>query len=294
MSDATTGSEKQLQEVEQNLAAISEGLSRSARTTKTVGLVLMAALLGYFVWGFSYINELFNPDKIVPLAGVMIQDNLPSLRQTLETSLTEQAPIWAEGLSTSAIEAAPSAREQLEDYAIEQTSASIEQVAEVGEKEFRAILKDNRSQFEVTFEQLADDQEYSEETLEVFRDAVNAQLGQDMQSQATEVLGTLIALHDKLDKLAAGETMNQEEATERHALMMIRHLQLREADESFEDRLKKRDAQFTPAEDPEADPAEDGGDETPSEESDSDTPADDSDAPAEDSDAPAEETEAGE
>lgn len=280
MSDSTTGSDNQLQEVEKNLAEISEGLTRSARTTKRVGLVLMALLLGYFVWGFAKINELFNPDQIVPLAGVMVEDNLPGLRQSLQTSLAEQAPVWAEGLSTSAIEAAPSAREQLEDYAMEQTAASIEQAAAVGEREFRAILRDNRTVFEETLEKLSDDEEYSEETLAIFRNAVNEQLGQDMQDQALEVLGTLIALREKLEKLAAGETMNREEATERHALMMIRHLQLREADESFEERIKRRDAQYRLDDEPDSDGEPEVGEAT-------DTPPADSDSDPKDA-APAE------
>jgi vacuolar-type H+-ATPase subunit H len=198
----------------------------------------------------SFINELFNPDRIVPLAGVMIEDELPGLRRTLQASLVEQAPVWAEGLSTTAVEAAPKVREQLEDHALSQTTASIQEVVAVGEKEFRSILRENRSSFEETIAKLADDEDYSEETLQIFMTAVNDQLGQDMQDQAQQVLGTLIALREKLEKLAAGETVNQEEATERHALMMIRHLELREADESFEERIKRRDASRVRATDP--------------------------------------------
>lgn len=286
MSDSTTGTDTQLQAIEKDLAGISEGLARSASTTKKVGLVLMGLMLAYFVWGYTFINELFNPDKIVPLAGVTLENHLPGLRQTLQTSLADQAPIWAEGLSTSAIEAAPSAREQLEDYALKETTSTVEKVVAVGEREFRTILRENRTSFEETITKLSSDEDYTDETLAIFQAAVNDQLGQDMQAQALEVLGTLISLREKLQKLAAGETMNKEEATERHALTMIRHLQLREADESFEERIKRRDAQLTRESDGEesgegTEPEEGDqpaleGDETP----DSDKPESDT-APAE-------------
>lgn len=238
MPEQTTNSsaESRLQSAEQQLSAISSKMSSSARITMVVGVVLLAAVMGYFIFGYREISVLFDPENLVALAGQMAEDGIPEVRQSVQDELVRSAPTWAETLSTQAIDAAPSARETLEDYALEQTEATVGHYASIGEGEFRKILRDNRAEFEQTIEQMAEDKDYTDETVQIFVDAINKELEQDMQEQSTQVLGTVIALNEKVQKLAIGNDLTKEERLERQILMIARYLQLREADESFDER----------------------------------------------------------
>ena len=234
----TSSNEAKLQSVENDLSRISRGMTRSARITSVVGLILMALMLGYFVFGFNEISDLTEPENLVALAGEVVDGSLPEIREAVQEEVTNSAPDWAQAISDQAIGAAPTIREALEDYVLDQTQVVIEDGVDVGDTEFRKILRDNRTAFEETIDQLADDQEYSEETLEIFLDAINKELGRDMEDQAEEVLGTLIALNEKLQKLSSNDSLNKEEALERQTLMVIRRLQLQEADAQFAARKK--------------------------------------------------------
>lgn len=272
-----------LQAVEKDLAKISNGMSRSAKLTMVVGIVLMALLLGYFIFGFNEIKDLTKPENLVALAGEVVDSSIPEILGSVEETVTNSAPDWAAAVSDQAIGAAPTVRESLEEYILDQTEGVIDQTAGIGEKQFRQILRDNRTSFEETIDQLADDQDYSDETLKIFMDAVNKELGQDMQSQAQDVLGTLIALNEKLQKLSNNESLNKEEALERQTLMVIRRLQLQEADAQFEARKKAEEeaAVAARAEAAATDGAEDGegeSEDAPEESSDEDSS---NDAPAE-------------
>jgi len=75
--------------------------------------------------------------------------------------------------------------------------------------------------------------------MQIFLEAVNKELGRDMEDQAEEVLGTLIALNEKLQKLSSNTSLNKEEALERQTLMVIRRLQLQEQDAQILEAKKK-------------------------------------------------------
>jgi len=106
-------------------------------------------------------------------------------------------------------------------------------------------------------------------------------MGRDMEDQAEEVLGTLIALNEKLQKLSSNDALNKEEALERQTLMVIRRLQIQEQDSQILARRKAEEdaaaaarAEAAKAELESADP-----DAAPEEGEEAEKPADD--APAE-------------
>lgn len=243
--------EQQLQNLEKSLARTSGRLARGAIVTRVVGIALLCLVCGYFVYGYTEIKTLIDPNFIVPMAGNMLDDAVPQLRKSLHETVAASAPVWAESLSTAAIQAAPTAREGLENYVLEQTSGVLDDAVKIGEEHLRQALQENRAEMEQALKQLAKDEQYSEETLKIFVEALNKELGRDMQEQAHEVLGTLIGLKEKLQHLAGGKSLSRDEILERHTLMTVRHLQLREADAEFAERVKKRDQLYAEAEEKE-------------------------------------------
>jgi len=275
-----------LRAVERELSKISSSMARGAKMTAFIGMILMSAMLGYFTFGFGEIEDLTKPENLVALAGEVVNSSLPEIRESVEKTVNDSAPDWAQAISDQAIGATPTIRESLEDHILSQTEGVISNGVNLGEAEFRKILRENKSSFEDTLDDLAEGEEFSEETMQIFLEAVNKELGRDMEDQAEEVLGTLIALNEKLQKLSSNTSLNKEEALERQTLMVIRRLQLQEQDaQILEAKKKAAEAAATAraeaakaeleSEDPDAAPAEGEEAEKPADEK----PADD--APAE-------------
>ena len=65
MSTTSSSSDTKLQNVEQSLARISKGMARSARLTTFIGLILIAAMITYFVIGQREIAYLVDPENLV-------------------------------------------------------------------------------------------------------------------------------------------------------------------------------------------------------------------------------------
>ena len=292
---STSTNDAKLQAAENDLSKISGGMARSARFTAVIGIILMAAMLGYFTYGFSEIEDLVKPENLVALAGEVVNGSLPEIRQSVQDTVKKSAPDWAQALSDKAIGATPTIRESLEDHILGQTEVVIGNAVSLGENEFRNILRENRSSFEQTIDELAEGEEYSEVTLQIFLDAVNKELGRDMEDQAEEVLGTLIALNEKLQKLDSNQGLDKEEALERQTLMVIRRLQIQEADAQFAVREKAKEeaaaaaraeAEKAERESPDPDAPADG-DEAAAPADGDDKPADEAAKPADDAAKPA-------
>lgn len=283
---SSSSNDSKLRAVERELSKISSSMARGAKITAFIGVILVVAMIWYFRFGFGKVAELLEPDQIVSLIGVQVGDSLPEIRKSVQSTVKDQAPNWAQAISDQAIGATPTIRESLEDHILSQTEGVISNGVNLGETEFRKILRENKSSFEDTLDELAEGEEFSEETMQIFLEAVNQELGRDMEDQAEEVLGTLIALNEKLQKLSSNTSLNKEEALERQTLMVIRRLQLQEQDAQILE-LKKKAAEAAAAaraeaakaelesEDPDAAPAEGEEEEKPADEK----PADD--APAE-------------
>lgn len=264
---SSSSNDSKLQAVESELSKISTSMARSAKVTAVIGIILMAAMLGYFTFGFSEIEDLTKPENLVALAGEVVNSSLPEIRESVQSTVKDSAPDWAQAISDQAIGATPTIRESLEDHILAQTEGVIANGVNVGEAEFRKILRENKSAFEDTLDELAEGEEFSEETMQIFVDAVNKELGRDMEDQAEEVLGTLIALNEKVQKLSSNSGLNKEEALERQTLMVIRRLQIKEQDAQILEAKKKAEEAAAAAraeaakaelesEDPDAAPAE--------------------------------------
>lgn len=277
---SSSSNDSKLQAVENDLSKISTSMARSATLTGFIGVILMGAMLGYFIFGFGEIEDLTKPENLVALAGEVVNSSLPEIRESVQDTVKDQAPDWAQAVSDQAIGATPTIRESLEDHILAQTQTVISDAVNVSEAEFKKVLRENKDSFEQTIDELAEGEEYSEETLQIFLEAVNKEMGRDMEDQAQEVLGTLIALNEKLQKLASSTSLNKEEALERQTLMVIRRLQIKEQDAQILEEKKKAEeaAAAARAEAAKVELEAEDGDAAPTEGEEADKAADDESA----------------
>src|SRR5262249_61352557 len=87
--------------IKDRLDYVHRELARQRRRTQAatvltvlVGLLILAALCGYFVYGYTKINEVAKPETLLDWAEVEVNQRLPEGRQMLEKQIIESSPDW--------------------------------------------------------------------------------------------------------------------------------------------------------------------------------------------------------
>lgn len=235
MTDTTTAKAADL---EQRMDSIAKKFASDGKITiMFIGVIVVG--ICYFWFGISSLSAQASPENLVDMLAGPIDEGMTDLRKQLATELVNAAPGFAEQLSLQAIESMPGAREALEKHIVGQLETEIGVVIATGETEFVAVLRDNRAEFEKALTELADNQDMSDVTIQIFVDAISQEMGTDMRDQAEQVIGTLIALREKAEGLKAGSELTFVSDMERRILMTARRLQLMEANPDFVAREKK-------------------------------------------------------
>jgi hypothetical protein len=221
---------ERLARTQHELEALRHKTSRATATTLIVGAIALIAIGGYFYYGYTQISKFTEPDKLVSYAQQIVEDQLPSVRESLKEQIIKSAPTWAEGLSKQALESLPSGRSRLESYALEQYDASAQEAITLTDKEFREFLQKNRPTLEQKFKELASGPQLADASLADLQARLEETLQADMKAQSGQVLDTLRSLNAKLKKLRAGQDLNPAELTERRMLMLVRRMRMEEKD----------------------------------------------------------------
>jgi hypothetical protein len=223
---------QRLDQVRQEIAAQRRRTARSAMLTAVVGLAALALLGAYFYYGYTSLNEVTQPKKLVDVAQQVADDNLPQARAALEEQIKNAAPGLAVDLSKRMLEAMPNARESLEGYALEQLDTAVDQSASLSDEQFDAFIKDSRPLLQAKYKELAGKPELAKESLEEVEAALDKQVRADMKAHVTELLATLMASNEKLKRLKEGKGLTPDEKIERRVLMLARRLRAEQAGET--------------------------------------------------------------
>jgi hypothetical protein len=214
-----------LEHLERELAAKSRQANRSSTATALVGAVVVVLLAGYFAYGYSQIQEVTRPARLVDTAQSMIDDNLPNARKSVEEEVTKSAPVWAEHLSKQAVDAFPSAREKFRDLIIERIDASIDEAKIFSQDQFQAFLDKNGEALNKKFEELANKPELADASLAELEAMLETQFKTDMQFQSKELLNALISCNARLKKLSEGKGLDSKDQLWVTTLQLLRRLQ---------------------------------------------------------------------
>lgn len=227
---ADSGFAEQVNRLSRQIAQQESAIKRSTQVMGSIGLIGLVLIAGYYYYGYKEIARLLEPNTLVPFAAGMLEDRLPEAREALVAQISKSAPAWAEQVSLKAQQSIPDLRVKLEDYVLSETDKMAEQVTNLTEEKIRKALQENREVVEKGFKELADSDKLSEETLAALVAALEQELQTDMQAQSGEVLETLRFLSMRVQRLADGKDLDDEERSERRIAMLARRLQLTEAD----------------------------------------------------------------
>lgn len=209
-------------------------VKRSSIISTCVGGALLALLTAYFTVGYVKILEFVNkPEEAVALVGQTMEDMLPDVRKQIETMIIEGAPEWAKMASEELLASAPDIREQLEGLILDQSKLLVEQLSGFSEQRFAEFLETQRPTFEATIRELSSTQQEPEETFAELTEALENELKVNMEEEARTLLDVVYALNEKLRKLSDGRDLTREESYLRRAMMILRRVQLEQANPEF-------------------------------------------------------------
>lgn len=216
----------------QQISRHESAIGRSANITTTVGLIALVALSIYFYFGYTMIAGLLEPETLVPYGARMLEERLPEAREALVKQVKDSAPAWAKEASVQVRKEIPGLRGKLEGYILSNTDELLGKVTNLTEDQFRKTIRENRELLEGGFKELANSDKLSDETLNALVSALEQELKSDMKAQAEIVLETLRYLSERVQRLAVGRNLDEQERYMRQILMIARRIRDTTADET--------------------------------------------------------------
>ncbi len=209
-----------------DLTALRQSTNRSAGLTLVIGGIVLVVLCGYFYYGYREISSVMTPDNLVAFAFTQLDSEIPNLSARIEKEVKEGAPQWADQLSKQVITAIPDARKQLEEHVLKEADKGLKEVNVMTDEHFRKFMKDNHSELDKMFKDLAsNDPKLAEGHLKRLEDMANKEMQRDMQAQMHEFMDTVRKAHQQLRKLKDSKKLSEAEENEKRLLMITRRLQ---------------------------------------------------------------------
>jgi hypothetical protein len=216
---------KKLDRLRHDLAAQASKTRRGNWLTMLVGLLAMGALGGYFYFGYSQFAEVVQHERVADTVATILEDNLPSIRKSLEEETRKSAPVWAEGLSKQLRDSLPTGRKKLEDYVIAQTKETLEKGTVLTQEQFTRFIQNNKAALQADISELSKGPVFADAAIAELEKSLQTQLDGDLKTSANELVYILTAFIDKLTKLAKNQKLDQTESIERRLAMIARRVQ---------------------------------------------------------------------
>jgi hypothetical protein len=214
-----------LGQIERELAAERKRANRSTTLMSILGPLALAGIGGYFAYGYSQINEIAQPEKLVEVGQALLDENIPVVRDTVTEEVKKNSPEWASSLSQQGVAWLPTGREELEKFCMDQLTKGLDEVDVLGEQHLKSLITKNRAALEKQIEDLADSPEKAEAAVEELQALMEAEMGGSMKADATELLDAVYAARDKFTKYVDAKDLTEGEQLERRILLILRRLQ---------------------------------------------------------------------
>jgi hypothetical protein len=222
---STQATKERLQRLEQDLIRQRKSIDGSTTLTTIVGLIVLAAIAGFYYYGYQEISIVKDPNRIVDYGQTILDDNIGPLRARLESEIVQSAPQWAETLSKEALGSLPVARRRLEMMAKEYTEQALAETRKVTAEKFQEYFASHHKELEKAFEELAKSPNLAENTLQDLERGLNKDLEVDLKADAASLLKEVTQRNQNFKNLKEGKGLSQEAQIERRAWMLARALQ---------------------------------------------------------------------
>lgn len=201
--------------------------------TTAVGLLLVAAMGVYLMFGYRTIAGATEPDHLAQVAQGMLDEALPQARHALQEEVRRSAPAWAAGLSKQARESMPALRQKLESALVDSLDSTQKEVDLLTEKQIKEYCAKHREPLKRMLKELETSPNASEQSLAEVAATLDAELKTDLLLQANLLVENITSINKRLQRLIANKGLSDEEQLERQAMMAFRRVQKEEIDPSL-------------------------------------------------------------
>lgn len=174
--------------------------------TMTVGLILVAILVGYFSWISMMVREMLKPQDLVGVISVQVMEHAKASRPELEKMAVENTPILLndmidyvvkEGIPTARKEAVVSVKEGAKPYLDDVTSKLLNAT--------RDLLAENEAEFRTLAGDLKTNEGRDAFEQRLYKDITDSLDEPEIAEQLTMYGEGLKHVADTLERLAKGE-----------------------------------------------------------------------------------------
>ncbi len=229
------------------MASLASRIRRGAWLTLFGGMLVLGLLGAYFYYGYSQFSEITEPERIAGAVQTLVDDNLPTMRKSVEEEITKSAPVLAQKLSTQLRENIPTGRKKLEDYIIDQMKSTLEQGSANTSDRIAAFVRTNRDTLRANTKELVKSSALAESSIGSLEKALEHEMGADLKRQSMELMTALNSTNDKLQKLAKSTNLNKTELLERRLFQIARKLQMEQVSNSNAVNVTDATARSVPA-----------------------------------------------
>ncbi|HEV2950333.1 MAG TPA: hypothetical protein VGX70_23335 [Gemmataceae bacterium] len=222
--DSPQAMKERLSRLEQDLNRQRQRVDGSTTLTAIVGIIALIAVAGYSYYGYTAIADAVKPDKVVSLAEVTLDENLPQLRRRLEAEIVQSAPEWANTLSKEALGALPVARKRLEKVATDYADEALQETHAITDKRFREFYKTHHDDLQKKFDELAKSPNLAETSIADIQADLEKDLQVDLKADATVLLKEITQRNQNFKQLRDGKNLTPEAQIERKAWMLVKAL----------------------------------------------------------------------
>jgi hypothetical protein len=221
-----------LEKTHSQVASQASRIRRGAWLTLFGGLLVLGLLGAYFYYGYTEFSEFTEPERIAGTVQTLVDDNLPTVRKSVEAEISKSAPVLAQKMSTQLRENIPTGRKKLEDYILDQMKNTLEQGRVQTSDKIASFLRTNRDTLRANTKELAKSSALAESSIATLETALEHEMGADLKGQSMELMAALNSTNDKLQKLAKNTNLNKTEILERRLLQIARRLQMEQVSSS--------------------------------------------------------------
>jgi len=213
---------ERLQRLEQDLIRQRKRVDGSTTLTTIVGIIVLAAIGGFFYFGYKEVSIFRDPKMIVDYGESFLDDNIPQLRARLESEIVQSAPQWAATLSKEALGYLPVGRQRLEKMAMEYTDEAMKETRSMTNEKFKAYFAAHHKELEKKFEELAKSSDLAENSLLDIQADLEKDLQVDLKADAEVLLKEITKYNRIFKRMKEGKGLNKEDQLGRQSWMLAR------------------------------------------------------------------------
>ena len=212
--------------VDKDLGSLASGMTARQTLTLVVGFGLLAAIAGFYWYGYSIAKPLLEPKTMVDAASGLAMENLPTVRKEVVAYAKDNLPGLAAFASKSAMDNLPMAREHLEGMLLAGADKQLADARDPLRATLQQLVRKNKKLLAEGATELTKSPEAADKFLKNVAEAAEKDLGADMDKTVGTMAGAIEGFGDTLRTAGVETRRSSLQVMLREILMLAKRLSL--------------------------------------------------------------------